>query len=137
MIVSLELSNTNLKQIKLVSKLFLKITPIMGGTILTTNTLQVSHIQNLLKIIAPQRPKALVFVLWSMWSLGSLYKYKFGWNNKHQDQSEPGRELQLVRVGYQLSVWASQTINVLSSIPIKPQHHHHDFTIILTCIWQR
>lgn len=63
MIVSLELSNTNLKQIKLVSKLFLKITPIMGGTILTTNTLQVSHIQNLLKIIAPQRPKALVFVL--------------------------------------------------------------------------
>ena len=63
MIVSLELSNTNLKQIKLVSKLFLKIAPIMGGTILTTNTLQVSHIQNLLKIIAPQRPKALVFVL--------------------------------------------------------------------------
>ena len=63
MIVSLELSNTNLKQIKLVSKLFLKRTPVMGGTILTTNTLQVSHIQNLLKIIAPQRPKALVFVL--------------------------------------------------------------------------
>ena len=64
MIVSLELSNTNLKQIMLVTKLCLKISPvIMGGTILTTNTLQVSHIQNLLKIIAPLRPKAPVFVL--------------------------------------------------------------------------
>ena len=63
MIVSLVLSNRNLKQIMLVAKLFLKITPVMGGRVVTTNTLGVSHIQNLLKIIAPQRPKALVFVL--------------------------------------------------------------------------
>ena len=57
MIVSLVLSNTNLKQIIMfVSKLFLKIPPVMGGTIVTTNTLKVSHIQNLFEIVAPQRP---------------------------------------------------------------------------------
>ena len=80
MIVSLVLSNTNLEQIMFSRQIVSKNNPRDGRE--GRDDKHITSFPHSEFVIAPQRPKALVFVLWSMWSLGFLYKYKFGWNNK-------------------------------------------------------